>query len=92
MNRDDNHDRLERKVDLHARRLKKAEQERQHWLAQTMFIGSLGLMFVLPVVAGAYLGSWLDGRLEGYSMSWTLSLIIVGVFIGAINVYLQIRE
>ncbi|MCP4212321.1 MAG: AtpZ/AtpI family protein [Halieaceae bacterium] len=92
MNRDDIHDRLEHKVGLQAKRLKKAEQERHHWLAQTLFIGSLGVMFVLPVIVGAYLGSWLDQQLEEFSTSWTLSLIIVGVFIGAVNVYLQIRE
>jgi len=47
---------------------------------------------VLPVVAGAYLGHWLDNLAEGYSVRWTLSMIILGVFIGAVNVYLFIKE
>ncbi len=84
--------RLREKVERQSRRLKRAERERHQWLAQTVFIGTLGLVFVIPVVIGAYLGVWLDGRLEGYSMSWTLSLIFLGVVVGAINVYLMIKE
>ena len=34
----------------------------------------------------------LDSLVEGYSIRWTVSLILVGVFIGAMNVYLFIRE
>jgi len=30
--------------------------------------------------------------LEGYSMRWTLSLIFLGIVIGAINVYYFVRE
>jgi ATP synthase protein I len=52
----------------------------------------LGLLFVLPVIGGAYLGRWIDGLLEGYSVRWTLSMIFLGVVMGAINVYLFIRE
>ncbi len=44
-------------------------------------------LFVLPVVAGAYLGDWLDSHLRGYSVHWTITLIVVGVFVGAVNVY-----
>jgi ATP synthase protein I len=47
---------------------------------------------VLPVIAGAYAGSWLDSRLTGYAVHWTLSLIFLGIVVGAINVYLFIRE
>ena len=72
--------------------MQKAERERSTLLSQTIYIGTLGLLFVLPVVAGAYLGSWLDSLAAGYSMRWTLSMIFLGVIIGAINVYLFIRE
>ena len=83
---------LRNQVDKQARRLKKAERERQDWISQTVYIGTLGLAFVIPVVAGAYLGRWLDEQLQGYSTGWTVSLIFVGVVIGAFNVYLQLRE
>jgi len=72
--------------------MKKAERERATLMSQTIFIGTLGLVFVLPVVAGAYLGRWLDSLLAGYSIRWTVSLILLGVIIGMINVYLMIRE
>jgi len=89
MNEDD---RLRARLEQQARRLRKAEAERNTLLAQTVFIGTLGLLFVLPVIAGAYLGRWLDGLVAGYSSRWTVSLILLGVFIGAVNVYLFIRE
>ena len=85
-------EKLKHQVDRQARRLKKAEEERQTLLSQTVYLGTLGLLFVLPVVAGAYLGLWLDGLAPGYSVRWTLSLILVGVVVGIINVYLFVRE
>jgi ATP synthase protein I len=33
-------------------------------------------------VLSAYVGQWLDGLVPGYSMRWTLSLIVLGVGIG----------
>jgi len=83
---------LRDKVDRQAGRLTRAERERHQWLAQTVYIGTLGLVFIIPVVGGAYLGAWLDGRLEGYSISWTLNLIFLGLVVGMVNVYLMIRE
>ncbi len=79
-------------VERQARRMGKAERERPTLMSQTVYIGMLGLLFVLPLVGGAYLGRWLDGLLPGYSTRWTVSLILVGAFIGAVNVYLYIRE
>jgi ATP synthase protein I len=83
---------LRKQVERQARRMKKAERERPTLVGQTIYIGTLGLLFVLPVICGAYLGRWLDSLLTGYSIRWTTSLIIVGVIIGALNVYLFIRE
>ncbi|HKJ50404.1 MAG TPA: AtpZ/AtpI family protein [Gammaproteobacteria bacterium] len=83
---------LQRKVEQQSRRMLQAERERPTLLAQTVYIGTLGLIFVLPVVGGAYLGHWLDGLAAGYSFRWTLSLLLLGVMIGGLNVYLMIRE
>lgn len=83
---------LARAVERQTDRRRKAERERATLLGQTVFLGTLGLLFVLPVVGGAYLGVWLDGLASGYSTRWTISLILVGVFVGAMNVYLFIRE
>ena len=72
--------------------MKKAEREQPTIMGQTIYIGTLGLLFVLPVVGGAYLGHWLDSLLAGYSIRWSMSLIFIGVVVGAINVYLFTKE
>lgn len=72
--------------------IRKAERARATLLASTIYLGTLGLIFVLPVIVGAYLGNWLDNRMKGYSFSWTLTMILLGVFVGAIDVYLFVRE
>lgn len=83
---------LRKKVESQVRRMKKAEKERPNLLAQTVYIGTLGLLLVLPVVAGAYLGHWLDSLVSGYSIRWTMSMIFLGVVVGGLNVYLFIRD
>ncbi|MCK4622222.1 MAG: AtpZ/AtpI family protein [Desulfuromonadales bacterium] len=83
---------LKKQVEKQARRMEKAERERPTLLGQTVYIGTLGLLFVLPMVGGAYLGLWLDSLAAGYSIRWTMSLIFVGVMVGALNVYLFIKE
>jgi ATP synthase protein I len=85
------HQRLKEQVEQQAHRMKQAEHDRHTLLAQTTYLGTLGLVLVLPIIVGAYLGDWLDSRLPGFSVNWTTSLIIVGVFIGAINAWLLIR-
>jgi len=89
--RDDKQD-LQQRIDEQVERLKQAERDRPTLLAQTTYIGTLGLLFVLPVVAGAYLGRWLDGLMAGYSLRWTLSMIFLGLVVGGVNVYLYVRE
>lgn len=85
-------ERLRKQVELQAQRMKQAENDRPTLLSQTVYIGTLGLLFVLPVVGGAYLGRWLDGMVEGYSIRWTLSMLLLGVIIGGVNVYIFIQE
>jgi ATP synthase protein I len=83
---------LKTKIEKQVIRIKKAEHDRPNLLSQTIYIGTLGLVMVLPVIAGAYLGSWLDGMMAGYSMRWTLSLLLTGVIIGILNVYFLIKD
>ena len=71
--------------------MQKAERERPTLIGQTVYAGTLGLLFVLPVIGGAYLGKWLDSLATGYSVRWTVSLILLGVVAGALNSYLFIR-
>ena len=88
----DNQHKLQQQVERQARRMKQAEQDRPTLIGQTIYVGTLGLMFVLPVVGGAYLGRWIDGMASGYSIRWTISLILIGVFVGMFNVYYLIKE
>jgi ATP synthase protein I len=83
---------LEDRLDRQARRIRRANADRRTLIAQSVYLGSIGILFAVPIVAGAYFGRWLDERLQGYSVHWTLSMILLGVLVGAVNVYLFIRE
>ena len=85
-------EKLEHQIEKQVERMERAEKDRPTLLAQTASIGVLGLLFVLPVIGGAYLGRWLDSLLEGYSMCWTLSMLFLGVVAGAANVYFFVRD
>ena len=87
-----NQQRLKTKIESQIKRIKKAEQDRPNLLSQTVYIGTLGLVMVLPMIGGVYLGHWLDGMLEGYSMHWTLSLLFIGIVIGIFNLYFLIKD
>ncbi len=88
-----NHDeRLKNSIRRRAERMNRAERDRPTLLAQTAFLGTLGLVFVLPMVGGAFLGRWLDEQSAGYSLRWTLSLLFLGLIIGAYSVYHLIKS
>lgn len=89
---EDERQKLRQKVEHQVERMKQAEKDRSTVLAQSVFLGTLGLLFVLPIVAGAYLGQWLDETLVESSINWTLNLLFFGIAIGAINVWLLIRR
>lgn len=88
----DNSERLRDKIEKQAKRMDQAQKDKPTLLAQTVFLGTLALLFVLPVAGGVYLGRWIDTQMAGYSYRWTISLLSGGVLIGAINVYLYIRK
>jgi ATP synthase protein I len=79
-------------VQTDAQRLQQAERDRPGLLRQTLYLGTLGLVFVLPLIAATYAGHWIDQRLPGYSVRGTLSGIFIGLALGATNVYLLTRE
>ena len=81
-------DDLRRQLDRQARRMQKAERERPNLMGETVYVGTLGLLFVIPLIGGAYLGHWLDERSAGYSTHWTLLLLLAGLVVGVLNVYL----
>jgi ATP synthase protein I len=87
-----NHQKLKHEVDKQVKRMHLEEKRRGTLLAQTAYVGTLGLLLVLPIVVGAYVGRWLDGLAEGYSIRWTMSLILLGLAVGVVNVYLLVKE
>lgn len=88
----ENKERLRQNIEKQARRMVRAEKDRPTLLAQTVFLGTLALLFVLPVVGGAYLGHFIDSKLAGYSYRWTMGLLVTGLFVGGMNVYLYIQR
>ncbi len=88
----ENGERLRHNIEKQAQRMVQAEKDRPTLLAQTVFLGTLALLFVLPVVGGVYLGHWIDSQLASYSYRWTVGLLVTGVLVGGMNVYLYIRK
>ncbi len=84
--------RFKHEIERDVKRLRDAERSRRTLLAETVYLGTVGLLFVLPIVAGAYIGRWLDGMVEGYSIRWTIGLLLLGVGVGAVNVYLLVMK
>jgi ATP synthase protein I len=88
----DTENNLKKSIQSDINKIEKSKRERNSLFAQTVYLGTLGLIFILPVIVGAYLGVWLDSKNTGFTISWTISLIFLGVVVGAINVYLFIKE
>ena len=59
-----------------------------HWLG--MF-GLVGWAVAIPAVAGVALGIWLDRRWES-DVSWTLTLLFVGVALGCFNAWYWVSK
>lgn len=83
---------LKERIGSQIKRIKKAERERPTLLMQTTYISTLGLVMVMPIIGGAYFGHWLDSLMAGYSIRWTITLLLGGVVIGFFNVYFLIKD
>ncbi|MGE0643168.1 MAG: AtpZ/AtpI family protein [Nitrospira sp.] len=83
---------LKERIGRQTRRMKQAERDRPTLLGHTVYVGTLGLLMVIPIVVGAYVGQWLDSLVEGYSIRWTISFILIGVAMGAVSIYVFVKE
>ena len=54
-------------------------------------MGLIGWSVVVPTLLGAALGIWLDHR-HPRNLSWTLTLMIVGLVIGCINAWAWVAK
>jgi ATP synthase protein I len=73
-------------------RLKRKAFASPTWIGILLYGGTLGLLFVVPIILGAYLGRWLDTLASGYSVRWTVSLIVLGITVGGYNVFRFLRD
>src|SRR5512141_265227 len=74
-------------VGVKAARKLKAQRKvtRTVWSGLGM-MGLVGWSVAVPTLLGAALGIWLDKRYPGIH-SWTLTLLIIGLFIGCLNAW-----
>ena len=83
---------LSKKVKESASEVKEAEKQKSGLWRYASVIGISGWLFAIPVVAGAYLGRYLDAKLSA-GISWTLTFLILGIALGIYNVwYFYIRK
>jgi ATP synthase protein I len=73
------------------RRRRLAEGGPRALLRNLSLVGSLGWMLVLPTLAGALLGRWLDRRF-GSGVFWSATLIFAGAVAGGSLVWNQVRR
>jgi len=85
-------DKLAAETRRDAQRLAQKLRQPAGLIGIVLYGGTLGLLFVVPIVAGAYLGRWIDAQQAGYSVRWTISLIVLGIALGAWNVYRFLKE
>jgi ATP synthase protein I len=76
---------LTEEVEKSAQELARSRGEKSFW-HYTAILGVGGWLFVLPVVAGAYLGRFLDRRVHA-GISWTITCILLGLALGLYNVW-----
>lgn len=78
---------LARKVETKAERKLRAQRhvDRTIWLGLGM-MGLIGWSVAVPTLIGAALGLWLDAHYPA-SFSWTLTMLIIGLFIGCLNAW-----
>ena len=67
-------------------------REKVHFWTYFSLVGSIGVLFIFPVILGTYLGWWLDGQYQGSQVSWTMSGILLGLGLGFYMVYLQVYK
>lgn len=85
--------RRDKLVEDTARDVRRMEQRKPAGLTGLLvYGGTVGLLFVVPTVLGAYLGRWIDTLVHGYSVRWTVSGIVLGIAVGAWNAYRFIRD
>lgn len=77
-------------ADKERRKLAAQKNKRSVWSGLGMF-GIVGWSVVVPTMAGAILGIWLDSKYP-QSFSWSLSLLVVGLFVGCVMAWNWVKK
>lgn len=86
--RDARAERVTREVHRKSERMRKGRAARRRGLIFGLgFIGVIGWSVAIPILLGVALGLWLD-RTAPAAFSWTLSMLAVGVTVGAVNAWM----
>ncbi len=68
----------------------RSERDRTMWFGLGM-MGTVGWSVAVPTLVGALLGRGLDARYDD-TVSWTLTLLLVGMSAGCLNAYHWVRR
>jgi ATP synthase protein I len=79
-------------VNEKARRKKRARQHRERSLWTSLGVmGVVGWTVAIPTLLGVLLGLWLDANWPS-SFSWTLTLLVGGLFIGCLAAWQWVSQ
>ena len=78
--------RFSREVGRREQRMLRTRRNRRAVLSGFGFFGLIGWSVVVPTLAGAALGRWLDRTWPG-ERSWTLALLVAGLMLGCFNAW-----
>lgn len=80
------------KLKIHEEKLQKKEKKQENKLYQSISIATqLGYSVSLPIVGGAFLGSFLDNKFNS-APKLTLSFIFFGLVVSGYSVYKMIKK
>jgi ATP synthase protein I len=74
-----------------ARKRRARSRDQSVWFGLGMF-GVVGWSVALPTLVGVMVGLWLDDRLRGGGISWTLTFLGIGVGVGCLIAWQWIRR
>lgn len=72
------------------RMLRARSETKSYWRAISI-LGVIGWSVVIPSLCGVAIGIWIDRRWPA-RISWTVTLLLVGLAIGCVSAWFRIRE
>ncbi len=88
MNKNEKRNSFEENIDKKASWMKKWRKKGILW-ETVIVVGAIGWMVVMPMVIGGYVGSYIDKNIQTDTggVSWTVTFIILGLFIALYSVW-----